>query len=218
MSIKFVKIILGGIWQNRSILRSSLYYELPNTPNLSGSILDLGAKNKGAAYYRFLNIEKTSRVTTCDLSQGADVQVDLEGKMPFENEQFDNALCFNLLEHIYNYKSFLSETRRIVKRGGYLIGFTPFFMKIHGDPGDYFRYSGSALKKVLEESGFDNITIRPISYGPMSSAYSQIEFLLPRIMRTLIVFIPVSLDMILRKIRPDIIGDRYPFGYIFVCK
>ena len=218
MDIRTVKTIVVGIWSSRSILRSAFYHELSSAPALRGRILDLGSKSKQAGYYEFLNIEDMSQVTTCDLSERADVQADLERVVPFEAEEFANVLCFNLLEHIFNYQDLADEMRRLLKTGGYVIGFAPFLMKIHGDPEDYFRYSGPSLERIFKEAGFEEVSVRTISYGPASCAYHQIEFLLPRIIRTVMVSIPVFIDAVLTKLRPDVVKDRYPFGYVFVCK
>lgn len=73
------------------------------------------------------------------------VKGDLNRKFPFKNNSFDFALSHYSLEHLYNSGLFISETHRILKKGGYtivatdnlanwptiialLLGFQPFSM------------------------------------------------------------------------------------------
>lgn len=52
------------------------------------------------------------------------VNVDAE-KLPFSSEQFDIITSFETIEHLTNYRDFLSECRRILKPGGLIIISTP---------------------------------------------------------------------------------------------
>ena len=45
--------------------------------------------------------------------------------LPFQSEQFDVIVAFEVIEHVQNYEAFLIECRRVLKRNGLLICSTP---------------------------------------------------------------------------------------------
>ena len=75
-------------------------------------------------------------------------------KIPFKNETFDNALCLEVLEHVYNFQNLIKEINRVLKKNGILILSVPFAAKYHYLPYDFFRYTPSSLKIILEDSSF----------------------------------------------------------------
>jgi SAM-dependent methyltransferase len=183
----------------------------------SGRILDLGSTKKRSSYYSFLRIQDDRDVVSCDL-RDADINIDLEGRIPIEEGSFDTVLCFNILEHIFHHGNMLMETARVLKPSGTMIGFTPFLLRVHGSPHDYFRYSATALVKMLSQAGLKEIQVKYIGRGPLLASYSQTEALLPRIAKLPIVFLAMSLDYVLEKIKPEVMQGHYPLGYLFVCK
>lgn len=87
-----------------------------------------------------------------------DVQADVAA-IPFQDEIFDVAICSELLEHVYDPKTVLCEILRVLRCGGTLLVTVPFLYRIHGDPGDYGRYTDSFWFSVLKEVGFDEIVV-----------------------------------------------------------
>lgn len=217
MSFTLIKTIFLGTLSNRTILRNLLYYQLLRQPTPGGRIIDIGSTKKRSAYYKFLRIQNDQEVVSCDLSD-SDINVDLEGNIPIEEYSFDALLCFNLLEHIYNYGNLIRESRRILRVGGTMIGFTPFLLKIHGSPHDHFRYSKTSLQKIFQDAGFNKVWVRYIGRGPVLASYSQVELLFPRIVRVPLIFLAIFMDYVLERIKPEAIKERYPLGYLFVCK
>lgn len=54
-----------------------------------------------------------------------------DGKViPYKNNVFDAVGSFNVIEHVENVEAFLKESKRVLKKGGYLIVCTPNFMSI----------------------------------------------------------------------------------------
>lgn len=141
-----------------------------------------------------------------------DVIADLENPFPFKSDSFDYIFAFNLLEHIYNFKSFLNESHRILKNGGKFYGMVPFLVNVHGDPHDYFRYTEHALTSILEEVGYRNILVKKLGFGSFTAAYSQIQSYIPRIVRIFLIFVCIFLDRIIKS------RERFPLGYFFVCE
>lgn len=48
-------------------------------------------------------------------------------RLPFADDSFDHVICAEVLEHIPDYRSFLAEIRRVLKRGGLLAVSVPRF-------------------------------------------------------------------------------------------
>jgi SAM-dependent methyltransferase len=138
---------------------------------INGLTLDLGS-GKNASYHDFLKIENSS-ITTVDLFNDSEIQIDLEKKLNLDSKKYDTIILFNTLEHIYNYKNLISEICRILKDKGKLEIFVPFLIGYHPDPNDVFRPTHNYLEKILKEYGFSNETSL-IGVGPFMVSYQMI--------------------------------------------
>lgn len=89
--------------------------------------------------------------------------------IPYEDEAFDFIFCSEILEHltIASLKSALSEVKRILKPGGYLIGTVPFNELLKANVvvcpncnnrfhrwGHEQTFDQTSLERVIQESGF----------------------------------------------------------------
>lgn len=193
----------------------------------SGTILDLGGrglyfvdgKPRGGSYLRFLKF-KEAKILRLDIDEKTkpDFKIDLEReKLPFEDNSINAVLAFNLLEHIFNYQFLIKEIFRVLKPEGVLLGSVPFLLRIHPDPKDFFRYTREALEKIFKESGFRKIEINFIGYGPFSNQYSQIEFILPRILRFFFAYLSIFLDKIILAIKPSL-KEKFPLDFLFILE
>jgi 2-polyprenyl-3-methyl-5-hydroxy-6-metoxy-1,4-benzoquinol methylase len=127
--------------------------------------------------------ERGNRVTALDVSaealeraklRGVDiVQADLATTWPFENCSFDVVFAGEIIEHLVDTDAFLTESRRVVRRGGRLVITTPNLASLgrrillalgrnpyidtalRTDQAGHVRYFvRSSLKTLLEENGF----------------------------------------------------------------
>jgi len=78
-------------------------------------------------------------------------------KMPFENNIFDIALCFEGIEHVTKEEGvlFINEIKRVVKKDGLIIGSVPILDendKDTGNPFHLFEYPEKYLKLLLENN------------------------------------------------------------------
>jgi len=185
---------------------------------IGGEILDLGAKSPISSYNRWFKKKADCHYTYIDLfSQSADVvNADLEQPWPKFDQQFDYILCFNLLEHIYNFENVLTESYKNLKSPGQLIGSVPFLGAYHADPHDYFRYTHESLERLLKQAGFNQVVIYFLGFGPFYAAWSQYEFIFPNWLRGIGVSFNILLDLIFLKFYPRY-KHKFADGYLFVA-
>ena len=162
-----------------SILRTKEDAHLSHL-ELRGRVIDLGG-HKHSSYYKQLKSEQAVEVANFDgvsgtphkIASGADHVFDFEKPFPLQDESFDAVLCINVMEHIFNYKNLIDESFRILKSGGSMNISVPFFFNIHGSPDDYFRYTKSALVRILSEAGFSDVTVTELGDGPFSAIFQN---------------------------------------------
>jgi len=126
-------------------------------------ILDAGAgecrfKNK-IKYARYVAVDATYGDLSWDYSK-IDVASSLDC-LPFESDSFDIIICTQVLEHVREPQRVLEELFRILKQGGVVLISAPQGWGVHQAPHDYFRFTRYALSHLLEQAGFEQITITP---------------------------------------------------------
>lgn len=155
--------------------------------NISGRVLDIGGGSlasyrsllNSSVIYESINIDSSLLPSYCINSD------DLS--YPVSSNSYDCCLLFNVLEHIFDWHTILSESRRALVVGGQLHILVPFLYPIHGCPDDFLRPTPSFLKSVLLKYGFSSVSTYPIALGPFTSAYSFciplpfIDFILRRL-------------------------------------
>jgi len=214
------KDLIKETFKGKSLSRILINNRTRKTKEINGKILDLASGTKKPSYYRFLNIEKDAEIISVDISneRKPDIKTDLEKPFPFSDKEFDNIFCFNLLEHIFNYRNVVNESFRVLKNKGRFIGTIPFLASVHADPNDYFRYTNSALKKIFERAGYREIKIKALGYGPFSVGYYMVAFLVPKFLRIFLLFFAIFLDKIIVKLRKIHEKEKYVLMYYFECK
>lgn len=85
----------------------------------------------------------------------ADIPISPEGNIFLPDESVDVVLSTQVLEHVVNPALYLSESFRILKKGGKIVLSTHGYWMYHPDPTDYWRWTSSGLKKVISEAGFE---------------------------------------------------------------
>lgn len=207
--------LVKSVWKKYSLLRT---YEndFVRHLKLSGLGIDLGAKSRDAKYYEYLNMDYVSRMEFVDYFHSGDgvIKIDLENDFPIEDDKYDFVLSFNVTEHIYNYDKFISESIRILKEGGTIHGFVPFMVRFHPDPNDYFRFTGQALEKMLENTGIEHVIIKPIAYGPFKVAFSQIGHVIRiRVLRFILYMTGILMDKLFSIVSSG--SKNYAMAYYF---
>ncbi len=122
---------------------------------------------------RLLDIGCGSKPYSAIFSETDYVGIDVKGTMnlksdarqiPFKSETFDFVLCTQVLEHVFEVSSVVSEIKRVLKPGGTVVCSVPFSFPVHSSPHDYFRFTKSALTKLF--SNFSHLSVKGrCSYG-----------------------------------------------------
>ena len=180
MKLNSVIILFKECWKGKSLSRTLHNLYLSRVQPFHGSGIDFGAKNGSSSYYRFIDITNAKMTYTDLYSQNTDKvkSVNFEKDFDLSGMKYDFALCMNTLEHVYNHQSFIKNISRCLKDGGRIEGVVPFLHHYHADPDDYFRYTHSALVKILSEAGFDDIRITKIGIGGFTVSASMISRIL----------------------------------------
>jgi SAM-dependent methyltransferase len=153
-------------------------YKLLSEVHLDGTILDVGG-SKHASYHPLIKGGHTFVPINITPAAQPDHIVDIEKAYPFADETFDHAICFNVLEHVYEFENAFSEQVRCIKVGGKIVIAVPFMHHIHGSPDDYIRYTESALRRMAEKFGCKVETLLPLGEGLFSLIFQCVGTGLP---------------------------------------
>lgn len=126
-----------------------------------GNFLDLGCGNKP---YETIYGPLTEKQIGCDAIQSDKNRVDvicLATELKFNKNSFDSILCTQVLEHVFDHHSMISEIFRVLKPGGHIILTVPFAWEKHEEPYDFFRFTPHALKELFERAGLSIDYIKP---------------------------------------------------------
>lgn len=202
-----------------SLFRQLTYQKLSSI-KLEGRVLDLGGV-KDAEYHKLFSGNFEIKTVNIDIKSQADFNFNLEKNLPLEDSSYNNVICLNVLEHIFNYQNLVNEAYRVLKSGGQMINVTPFLLNVHPSPNDYFRYTKQALEKIFETAGFGEIKIEEIGTGVFGATYQlKFGFYKINIIRRLAMLYHLSLDRVLKLLRPNsFITERHmPLGYIVIAQ
>ena len=141
------------------IIRNGLFKSISEiAPKLNGNILDFGCGSKpyellfkNAESYIGIDLEVSGHN-----HKESKVDFFYDGKtIPFNSEEFDIIVCFEVLEHVFNLEEVLNEMRRVLKPGGQLLISLPFAWDEHEIPYDFARYTSFGIKHILIKNGFE---------------------------------------------------------------
>ncbi|MFH0841793.1 MAG: class I SAM-dependent methyltransferase [Bacteroidota bacterium] len=123
---------------------------------IRGDTIDIGCGSKpyeslfDTTKYIGLDIEKTGhnhKTSKIDIFyNGIDI--------PFNSGSFDSAVCFEVLQVIFNPEQFLREIDRVLKPGANIIFSVPFFWDEHEQPNDFARYTSFGLTHLFKNAGY----------------------------------------------------------------
>jgi SAM-dependent methyltransferase len=102
----------------------------------------------------------------------------IDGRLPFEDAEFDLVWCSEVIEHVADTGRWLSEVRRVLASRGRLLLTTPSHGRLRlalgglerfSEPlGDHLHlYTRRSLRELLEEFGFGEVSVRTAGGLPL---------------------------------------------------
>jgi SAM-dependent methyltransferase len=191
---------------------------------LDGKIIEFGAsKNSSKSFVNFLKIPNKENIFFADkqdFQNGDTTKEDLETKLSFKDNSYNNVVIFNVLEHVYNVDNAVKEIYRSLEIEGKIVGSTPFIHRVHYAPEDYNRYSEQFLSKILLKNNFKNISVEAFGYGPFTAAYAIIfdyTKLIP-LLNNIILTICILIDKFIGLFTKTDLKKIYPISICFSAK
>jgi len=85
------------------------------------------------------------------------------------SNRYDIIICFNVLEHVFDFHPAIENMHRALKKNGQLLVLVPAFYPLHDEPHDYWRYTEHSLGKlfsIFKKVSIEHFGIRqyPFSY------------------------------------------------------
>ena len=145
----------------RRAMQNLVYsYLFPSTvASDNGMAVDLGCGNMP---YRPLFEPYVAQYIGVDLptNKEADLHFDLQtSKVPLPDDVAKLIVSTQVLEHVRDPDSYLTEARRLLKSDGFMILSTHGHWKEHPDPLDYWRWTHDGLQTLLDRNGWEIIRI-----------------------------------------------------------
>lgn len=81
--------------------------------------------------------------------------------LPFEHSSFQLVLSQETLEHVADPFQAVREMGRVLKQGGVLYLQVPFVLGYHPDPEDYWRFTHSGVRRLIEQAGLSCERVEP---------------------------------------------------------
>lgn len=129
---------------------------------LGGDVLEIGSRIHTPVAWWCTNRDLAQgQWTGIDMQagQGVDLVADMHD-LPDEWEgRFSGVVCSEVMEHVARPWLALPELRRVMAPGSLLVVTTLFAFPEHGYPDDFYRYSRSGLRLLLEDAGFSDVSV-----------------------------------------------------------
>jgi SAM-dependent methyltransferase len=128
-----------------------------------GLCLDIGSGNDDVERHlgsREVSIIKLDYPTTSErYGNRPDIYADVQ-QLPLDANAADAVIFFEVIEHVPDDETALSEIARSLKDSGLLFISAPFLYPLHDQPFDFKRYTSHGLQRMLEKQGFEVIELR----------------------------------------------------------
>ena len=147
-----------------------------------GALLDYGC---GSMPYKPVFAERVDEYHGADLATNdcADVSLSSTGALPLPSERFEIVLSTQVLEHVEDPALYLSEAQRVLKEDGVIILSTHGSWHYHPTPGDYWRWTSTGLRKIIEDAGFTVVFFKGIMGDAATATQLWQDALLVRLPR-----------------------------------
>jgi SAM-dependent methyltransferase len=167
---------------------ASLWRDLaPGLREASGTVVDVGC---GAQPYRgllsgsvhYVGLDTESAEEDFGYAVPDVLPISAEGKWPLQDGSADLVFATETLEHVPDPDAFLTEARRVLKPGGSIVITVPFAARWHYIPHDYWRFTPSSLRMLLERGGFEDVVVNGRGNEKTVACYKVQALLLPYVL------------------------------------
>ena len=193
-----------------------------NKVSIKGKSLEFGAyKDQNKNFSTHLRGEKNFQYTNLKKEKKNNIlKGDLDQKLKFKSNYYQNLVIFNVLEHLSNPTKSLKELNRILKKDGLLIGSTPFLYQVHGAPNDYLRFTKNYLINEFKKKKFKAIYVKELGYGPFLASFSILfpYFKFLPIINHIIFLMCLIFDTFLQIFIKTKLREIFPLGIFFIFK
>ena len=127
---------------------------------LGDDVLEIGSRMTNERAWWIVNRDLgRGQWTGIDMQEGhgVDLVADIHTLPVNWKGRFSAVLCSEVLEHVARPWKALPELRRVIRPGGWIVVTTLTSFPIHGFPDDFYRYTPSGLKLLLEDAGFTDV-------------------------------------------------------------
>ncbi|MDH4027992.1 MAG: class I SAM-dependent methyltransferase, partial [Nitrospirota bacterium] len=160
----------------RDDLRVLVNRDLPKSSN--AVVLDFGSRTSP---YKDLFNGKIKKFLMADLVSSGQKHVDVDirpdGTLNMPDGSVDVVLSLQVLEHVENIDTHLSEAKRVLKPGGLLWLTTHGMWAYHPTPDDYHRWTLAGLRRIIGQH-FDITDTSALMGGPAFAVMIYINLLL----------------------------------------
>jgi SAM-dependent methyltransferase len=118
-----------------------------------GRVLDYGCAD--APYRRFFRTDAEYIAADLPGNPIATAEIRPDGTVAVEDSSCDAVLSTQVLEHVVDPGTYLSECMRVLRPGGRLLLSTHGIMVYHPDPDDYWRWTCAGLRRAVGEAGLE---------------------------------------------------------------
>jgi SAM-dependent methyltransferase len=176
--------LIAMIRRGFDLQTASIWRDLASQlPTARGVVLDIGC---GAQPFRPLLSPNAHYIGIDNARAKSDFGYDVPDTIYFEGETWpiesgsvDLALCTETLEHVLDPSRLLDEAHRCLRPGGRLLLTVPFAARWHFIPHDYWRFTPSGLKYILERAGFSEIGVYARGNELTVGCYKLMALVLP---------------------------------------
>jgi hypothetical protein len=136
------------------------HYIERHADKLGDDVLEIGSRMTNSDAWWIVNRDLAQgKWTGIDMQagHGVDQVVDIHTPPAEWKGRFSGVLCSEVLEHVARPWLALPKIREIMQPDGWIVVTTLTSFPIHGFPDDYYRYTPSGLKLLLEDAGFKNV-------------------------------------------------------------
>lgn len=131
-------------------------------------VLDFGC---GGSPYQSLFNGKYIRADI-SLNPDRDITIGADSCLPADVVGMDHVISTQVLEHVEDPDGYLEECRRVLRSEGVLFLSTHGLYEDHGSPDDFWRWTASGLRKLVERNGFAIERLLKLTCGPRSALFS----------------------------------------------